>query len=209
MSAELVPVYEGTINIGVGEDVEVIVGEPLEFEITAPCTSGENRCVETYYFLCIDNSWISQGQINGKCGYVAPSSPIAPSGGSPSGSSSSRNSNNECIEKWECTNWTTCIDNEQTRICTDLNNCDTINTKPTIKNICTDDTVSGEELLISQEFQELPPQNLFSRITGAVTGAIGTTGSIVAIVFLVGIAGSSIAVRQIRKKKGKKEEKTE
>lgn len=51
------------------------------------------------------------------------------------------------------------------------------------------------------ETQEPETQNLFSRITGAVTGTLGVVGSWVVVVFLIGIVGMSITVRQIRKKK--------
>lgn len=36
----------------------------------------------------------------------------------------------ECIEDWNCTEWNDCEDGEQTRECTDLNECGTENNKP-------------------------------------------------------------------------------
>ncbi len=35
-----------------------------------------------------------------------------------------------CIENWNCTEWTNCTDGEQTRTCTDLNDCKTEKNKP-------------------------------------------------------------------------------
>ncbi len=35
-----------------------------------------------------------------------------------------------CEENWQCTEWGSCINDEQTRICNDLNNCNTNNNKP-------------------------------------------------------------------------------
>ncbi len=36
----------------------------------------------------------------------------------------------ECVEDWNCTEWSECEDEEQTRECTDLNECGTENDKP-------------------------------------------------------------------------------
>ncbi|MEK6829333.1 MAG: hypothetical protein AABY15_04335, partial [Nanoarchaeota archaeon] len=41
-----------------------------------------------------------------------------------------------CSESWICGNWTECFDNEQTRVCEDLNNCATIINKPDEKQAC-------------------------------------------------------------------------
>jgi len=37
---------------------------------SAICTSGQTKCESTTYFTCIDNAWVSQGQVDGKCGYT-------------------------------------------------------------------------------------------------------------------------------------------
>ena len=46
---------------------------------------------------------------------------------------------------------------------------------------------------------EIKP-NVFSRITGAVTGTLGVVGSWIIVVFILGVIGSAITVRMIRKK---------
>ena len=38
--------------------------------------------------------------------------------------------NEVCVENWQCTSWTTCTNNQQTRTCTDINNCGTTINKP-------------------------------------------------------------------------------
>jgi len=43
--------------------------------------------------------------------------------------------------------------------------------------------------------------NTFSRITGAVTGTFGVVGTWIIFIFLIGVIGSAITVRQIRKRK--------
>ncbi len=45
--------------------------------------------------------------------------------------------NQDCIENWNCTNWSSCINGEQIRNCIDLNECGTITEKPFFKRKCT------------------------------------------------------------------------
>jgi len=42
----------------------------------------------------------------------------------------------ECIEDWQCTNWSDCINGTQIRTCNDLNNCGTENNKPEESQEC-------------------------------------------------------------------------
>jgi hypothetical protein len=42
-----------------------------------------------------------------------------------------------CTEDWQCTPWGDCIGGQQTRTCTDLNNCGTTNNKPPETQTCT------------------------------------------------------------------------
>ncbi|NIM47036.1 MAG: PGF-pre-PGF domain-containing protein [Candidatus Aenigmarchaeota archaeon] len=41
-----------------------------------------------------------------------------------------------CKESWSCTGWSSCINNQQTRTCTDSNNCGTTVKKPAESQIC-------------------------------------------------------------------------
>ena len=41
-----------------------------------------------------------------------------------------------CAPNWQCTNWVSCINRQQTRTCTDLNNCNTPNNKPVETQAC-------------------------------------------------------------------------
>ena len=41
-----------------------------------------------------------------------------------------------CNPSWQCGNWNTCTNSLQTRICTDSNNCNTTNGKPTLTQFC-------------------------------------------------------------------------
>lgn len=73
--------YEGEITIGVGEDVIFNIGDPVTFNVTETCTTGQTACSGTNYYLCINNSWVNQGNVNGQCGYSTPSSSSSSGGG--------------------------------------------------------------------------------------------------------------------------------
>ncbi len=49
----------------------------------------------------------------------------------------------DCIEDWRCTDWSTCIEAEQTRECTDISNCGTKLSKPAEIQSCTVDLCAG------------------------------------------------------------------
>ncbi len=42
-----------------------------------------------------------------------------------------------CTENWSCTNWSDCVNENQTRICTDINDCNTTDEKPEESQSCT------------------------------------------------------------------------
>lgn len=48
-----------------------------------------------------------------------------------------------CNENWNCTEWTTCSNNEQTRTCTDRNSCETTYSKPATSQTCTSSSTGG------------------------------------------------------------------
>jgi len=41
-----------------------------------------------------------------------------------------------CVEDWSCTSWATCVNSQQTRTCTDANNCGTTANKPLEAQTC-------------------------------------------------------------------------
>jgi hypothetical protein len=45
-----------------------------------------------------------------------------------------------CTESWTCTGWSTCANSQQTRACTDNNDCETTNNKPSETQTCTPET---------------------------------------------------------------------
>ncbi len=48
-----------------------------------------------------------------------------------------------CNENWNCTEWTTCSDSQQTRTCTDQNSCGTTYNKPSTSQTCTSSSTGG------------------------------------------------------------------
>jgi hypothetical protein len=63
-----------------------------------------------------------------------------------------------CIENWQCGNWSICSSSGiQTRACTDSNNCETVYTKPSDRQICVPPGMGGlyfkgEPSIVSQGF---------------------------------------------------------
>ncbi len=41
-----------------------------------------------------------------------------------------------CVENWSCSDWSSCINSQQTRECTDLSNCYTIGSRPNLQQTC-------------------------------------------------------------------------
>jgi len=50
------------------------------------------------------------------------------------------NSTSSCSETWNCTNWTSCVNNVRTRTCVDEENCGTLTGRPAINESCTTST---------------------------------------------------------------------
>ncbi len=48
-----------------------------------------------------------------------------------------------CNEAWNCTDWTSCSDSQQTRTCTDSNSCGTTHSKPTTSQTCSSSSTGG------------------------------------------------------------------
>jgi len=68
---------------GVWEEKNAYVDERCGYEEPTPptpivteCTLGEEKCEGTIYFLCgAEETWENKGEVEGKCGYVAPKQP--------------------------------------------------------------------------------------------------------------------------------------
>ena len=102
-----------------------------------------------------------------------------------------------CYEEWECGEWSACANEIQTRTCTDIKKCGTIKNKPIISEACTIKEDNSKEPLILSSDED---KGFFPTITGAVTGALGTGGTIGVFVFVLGILGTVIFIKFKKRK---------
>jgi hypothetical protein len=113
---------------------------------------------------------------------------------SPSGGRGDGGSN--CVEDWECSFWNDCVDSQQIRTCTDLNECDTILSKPAEDLACSIPLVDEEEKVVEGAEEETTG---LGAITGAVIGG-GTTTYLSILVVLALIGGTYFLVKAKSKK---------
>src|SRR3989344_3433124 len=74
----------------------------------------------------------------------------APGGGSGSSSGTTQEpTQTNCINDWQCSLWSSCIDKKQARTCNDKNKCSTQENKPEEIRVCGDE-ISEEELIIQR-----------------------------------------------------------
>jgi hypothetical protein len=58
-------------------------------------------------------------------------------GGAPSQTANTTNeTEEECVEKWSCSDWYKCVNDSQARTCVDINKCDTTANRPTESRTC-------------------------------------------------------------------------
>lgn len=85
-----------------------------------------------------------------------------------------------CIEDWQCTSWSDCIENQQIRTCTDLNNCETTNNKPEETKSCfiekkveeANETITPEPKTTAKEQGIIKPAKKETRESGFFSGLI-------------------------------------
>jgi hypothetical protein len=58
----------GTDSVKVMEDDTTTISTS---STNVTCSSGQTKCEGTTYFSCSSNNWVSQGLVNGKCGYTS------------------------------------------------------------------------------------------------------------------------------------------
>lgn len=121
-------------------------------------------------------------------------------GGGGGGSGNTRlSSGSSCVENWVCSNWTECsVDGTQTRVCTDQNNCGTIQLKPVNGRTCDANGPAGE--VFNEE-----DKGFFSFLTGAF---IGTGAKVFWPILIILIALGLIWWFVASKKKAEKPIKT-
>ena len=96
-----------------------------------------------------------------------------------------------CYEEWECSDWSECINEKQTKTCIDIAKCGTPNYKPETSRACTGESEKEVEILITTE----STPSFFATITGAVTGFAKSGMGIVSLFFaLLIMAGVGIVI---------------
>ncbi len=96
----------------------------------------------------------------------------------------------ECVELWECTNWSDCKLGKQIRECADINECGTEKIKPVEERDCKIDVLNAPT-----------SSEIIPGIVGAVTGIFGKLGLsqiLVVGVFILILVISSISVYLLR-----------
>jgi len=111
----------------------------------------------------------------------------------------------QCTPSWTCTDWSSCINGKQTRVCVDKNNCGTVTGKPDEEMSCTPTPTptttpvttvneSTTENVTTSAVPTAPPS-----ITGLVVGALKEPSVIAGII--VGIIIVAYFILRMRKKK--------
>ena len=103
--------------------------------------------------FCEFSTWAS-----GEPGTPAGGESNPPGGGGGGGGGAAGNTTN-CTEEWTCTSWSDCVDNIQTRTCTDNNDCGTIANKPAESQVCEPPPVCGNDICEAGETTSSCPED--------------------------------------------------
>lgn len=165
-----------------------IEGYEGNLSCTSLCTYDTSECYLPDVPFCGDGE-CNNGETCSSCS-VDCGSCTTSRGSSGGGSSSTRetivltgNSSSECVESWDCTEWSECANGKQSRTCTDKNDCGTEKEKPLEEQNCV------QNILVSDE-----KKGAFAGITGAVIGTIGEHKGVTAVVILLILAGATIMI---------------
>ena len=104
-----------------------------------------NSTTAKYKITGLNNSGIKQ--IN----YAKPAASTDATRGGGDGGGSNGGGSGSCLENWQCSEWSGCINNLQTRICNDIDNCGTIFNKPSEAELCTTEKSTREATEKSNE----------------------------------------------------------
>ena len=85
-----------------------------------------------------------------------------------------------CTPNWQCATWSTCVNGQQTRTCTDTNNCGTTTNKPTPTQSCT--ATQPSITVTSPNGGEIWTQGSTHEITWTSTGLPSTARASIALV---------------------------
>ncbi len=112
------------------------------------------------------------------------SQPSQPSGGGARVTGGGAGTSYVCEPNWQCSDWSACVNGQQTRTCTDIAECGTDYLKPETLRACSE----------QQKTEEITPTG--QGITGAVIGFVKSpTGIITIFTSLIAIVGAFIVIK--------------
>jgi len=124
----------------------------------------------------------------------------------PSTSKNKDKSGSGCTTKWICTDWSDCVDGTKVRECYKETSYCYAGEKPETIKACSNEfqNLSGtlnknQDRPIKIDYKE--ERSPYSKITGAVTGLIGKAGIVGVVIFIGLVAGLSIFVYLVRKRR--------
>ncbi len=179
---------------GVGGNITLYpIGQGCSEQWSCSCVSGVTQCTDANGCGTTSTIPASQGQsCSSNGGGVSGGSGGGGGGGGSDGSSSGSGKAkiSECVELWQCENWSECKERKQMRNCRDLAQCKTFVLKPATEREC----ASSEELKIIEEEKR-------TTLLGSVLGAIknlGKSKTSVAVIFIVLIIAAALIISAIR-----------
>ena len=103
-------------------------------------------------------------------------------------------SSSRCYEDWVCGEWGECVGGYKERECLDMQMCGPLNDRPEVRMVCGGDEirVGGSGGVVKDDSGD---DGFFSVITGGVVGVVGSTGGVVAGVFVLVVLGGFFAMR--------------
>lgn len=188
-------IYHGRFNVSgdsAGIRITPVIAPGCAEKWSCPCVNGAIACTDenacgTTNTMPTNNGQSCSSPNNGGGGG---------GGGYGDGSSGSSGSArvSECVELWQCGDWSECIDGKQTRTCYDISKCSTTALKPNTEKTC-----AIEEQEPNVEVNEESTKS--SGILGAVLGALGNLGkskAAVAIIFIALVIAASLIISAVR-----------
>ncbi len=104
-----------------------------------------------------------------------------------------------CSENWACSGWSECVDDVQTRVCSDKNNCRTTANKPSIRQSCVEILGAGNQSGRGETGGVIENINLNWKLILLIGGIAIVGGLIVLVIYMRrGKSGASDRILQMR-----------
>jgi hypothetical protein len=157
------------------------------FYVSDPFTNRQGKLIEFFILDLNSGEHVFVNGATNELNLVYPGTfpvpaQISSGGGGGSSRLSSNNNNNtnvtsvsnSCVEEWQCSEWLDCINNNQKRVCSDLNNCGSINNRPEQTRDCESIVEDGR---VVEEYSLINKIMNFFGLTGRVIDSDGNQRS--------------------------------